>query len=69
LFAIHWVLDVQFHEDDSRIRKDNAPANFAVLRHIAHSLLTQEKSLNTGVSNKRKKAGWDDKYLLNVLNI
>ncbi len=67
--CLHWVLDVQFHEDDSRIRKDNAPANFAVLRHIAHSLLTHEKSLNTGVSNKRKKAGWDDKYLLNVLNI
>ncbi|BAZ40436.1 transposase ISAs1 family protein [Calothrix sp. NIES-4101] len=32
--CLHWVLDVQFHEDDSRIRKDNAPANFAVLRHI-----------------------------------
>lgn len=65
--CLHWVLDVQFHEDDSRIRKDNAPANFAVLRHIAHSLLTQEKSFKVGVSNKRKKAGWDNDYLLKVL--
>jgi len=65
--CLHWILDVQFHEDDSRIRKDNAPANFTVLRHIAHSLLTQEKSLKVGVNNKRKKAGWDNEYLLKVL--
>lgn len=63
----HWILDVQFNEDDSRIRKDNAPANFAVLRHIAYSLLTQEKSLKVGVKNKRKKAGWDNDYLLKIL--
>jgi hypothetical protein len=36
--SLHWVLDVQFNEDDSRIRKDNSPENFAVLRHIAHNL-------------------------------
>ena len=33
--SLHWVLDVAFREDDCRIRKDNAPQNFAVLRHIA----------------------------------
>ncbi len=37
--SLHWVLDVAFREDDSRIRKDNAPPNFAVLRHIAGNLL------------------------------
>lgn len=65
--SLHWVLDVQFNEDDSRIRKDNSPENFAVLRHIAHNLLNQEKSLKVGVKCKRNRAGWDDDYLLKVL--
>jgi predicted transposase YbfD/YdcC len=65
--SLHWVLDVAFREDDSRIRKDNAPQNFAVLRHIAHSLLQQNKSVKTGIKNKRLKAGWDNEYLASVL--
>ncbi len=65
--CLHWILDVQFNEDDSRIRKDNSPANFAVLRHISHTLLTSEKTLKVGINNKRKKAGWDDDYLFKVL--
>lgn len=65
--SLHWVLDVAFREDDSRIRKDNAPQNFAVLRHIAHSLLQQNKSVKTGIKNKRLKAGWDNDYLAKVL--
>jgi predicted transposase YbfD/YdcC len=60
--SLHWVLDVAFHEDDSRIRKDNAPQNFAILRHIANSLLQQDKSVKTGIKNKRLKAGWDNRY-------
>ena len=67
--SLHWVLDVAFREDDSRIRKDNAPQNFAVLRHIASNLLQQEKSSITGVKNKRLKAGWDNKYLEKLLSI
>jgi len=64
---LHWVLDVAFREDDCRIRKDHAPQNFAVLRHIALNLLNQEKKLRTGIKNKRLKAGWDNKYLALVL--
>ncbi len=64
---LHWVLDVSFNEDDSRIRKDNAPENLAIIRHIALNLLQQEKTLKVGVKNKRKNAGWDDKYLIKVL--
>lgn len=64
---LHWVLDVAFREDDCRIRKDNAPQNFAVLRHIALNLLNQEKTLKTGIKNKRLKAGWNNKYLAKVL--
>ena len=67
--SLHWVLDVAFREDDSRIRKDNAPQNFAVLRHIANNLLQQDKSSKTGVKNKRLKAGWDNKYLASLLSI
>ncbi len=64
---LHWVLDVAFHEDDSRIRKDNAPENFAILRQISLNLLNQEKTLKKGVKRKRNKAGWDNDYLEKVL--
>lgn len=64
---LHWVLDVQFDEDRSRIRKDNAPANLAIIRHIALNLLNQETTVKSGIKSKRKKAGWDNDYLLKVL--
>jgi predicted transposase YbfD/YdcC len=67
--SLHWVLDVAFREDDSRIRKDNAPQNFAVLRHIATNLLQQEKSTKTGIKNKRLRAGWDNEFLGNLLSV
>ena len=65
--SLHWVLDIAFREDDSRVRKDNAPENLAVLRHIALNLLKQEKSLKVGIKAKRKRAGWDNDYLMKVL--
>lgn len=65
--GLHWVLDVAFREDDSRIRKDHAPANMALLRHLALNLLKQEKSANVGINNKRKRAGWDNNYLEKVV--
>ena len=65
---LHWVLDIAFREDDCRVRKDNAPQNFAVLRHIALNLLKQEKTTPRGTKNKRFKAGWDNDYLLKLLS-
>lgn len=66
--SLHWVLDVAFREDDSRIRTGNGQENFALLRHIALNLLQQETSAKVGIKNKRLSAGWDDKYLAKVLS-
>lgn len=66
---LHWILDVAFREDDCRVRKDHAPQNFSMLRHIAINLLKQEKSAKIGIKNKRLKSGWDERYLLKILGI
>lgn len=66
--SLHWVLDVAFGEDDCRIRKDNAPQNFAVLRHIAVNLLGREKSQKFGVKNKQFLAAMDNEYLTKILS-
>lgn len=65
--GLHWVLDIAFREDASRIRKDHAPQNMAVLRHMATNLLKNETSAKVGIAAKRKMAGWDNDYLLKVL--
>jgi predicted transposase YbfD/YdcC len=64
---LHWVLDVSFHEDASRLRTGHGPENLALVRRLAASLLQKETTAKQGVAGKRKKAGWDDDYLLRVL--
>jgi predicted transposase YbfD/YdcC len=64
---LHWQLDVTFGEDQSRIRKGHADANFSSLRRTALSLLKNNRTLNVGIKNKRLAAGWDNDYLAQVL--
>lgn len=64
---LHWVLDVTFREDDCRIRDAIAARNFALLRKIAINLLTQDRSTKASLRGKRKKAAWDDNYMLQLL--
>ena len=65
--SLHWVLDVALNEDGCRIRKDNAPENFAVMRRLAVNLLSREKSHKRGVKNKQFLAAMDNEYLTKVL--
>lgn len=66
--SLHWCLDIAFREDHCRVRKDHAPENLGILRHMAINLLRQEKSLKGGIQTKRLKAAWDHDYLLKIIN-
>lgn len=67
--SLHWVLDVALKEDNCRIRKDNAPQNFAIIRQIAVNLLGKEKRVKRGIKNKQFLAAMDKNYLLRVLTL
>lgn len=64
---VHWVLDIAFREDESRVREGHSAHNFAILRHIALNLLRQDRTTKLGVKAKRLKAGWDEPYLRQIL--
>lgn len=64
---LHWVLDVQFNEDKSRKRKDNAAENFAIVRRFALTKITQTPLKRYGVNNRRMIASWNEEYLTKVL--
>ena len=64
---LHWQLDVTFGEDQSRIRKGHADANFSILRRTALSLLKNNHTHKIGIKNKRLVAAWNDDYLQEVL--
>ena len=66
--SCHWVLDVQFREDESRKRKGQSAENFAIIRRIALNLLKQKPLRRLGIANKRLIAGWDHEFLLSLLN-
>jgi len=63
---LHWVLDMTLRDDDSRVRKDQAPKNFAVIKHMAMNLLNKAKDKKS-LRVMRKKAGWNNRFLLQIL--
>ena len=63
---LHWPLDVVFQEDQSRSRKDNAPQNLAKIRHLTLNILRAHPK-QTSLNLKRRRAGWDDTFLLELL--
>lgn len=65
--SLHWVLDVTFKEDACRIRKDNAPMNFAILRRLALNLLSRDKTVRGSIAMKRYRAALDNNYLTKVI--
>jgi hypothetical protein len=64
--SLHWVLDVSFGEDRSRVRTDHGPENFALVRRMAVSMLQTEGSKGS-IRGKRLMAGWDDDFLESIL--
>ena len=66
--SLYWILDIAFCEDDCRIYKGKAAENIGILRHIAFNLLEKDKVTKVGIADRRKKAGWDNGYLLEVLS-
>ena len=67
--SLHWVLDVQMGEDDSRARTGYAAENLATLRRLALNLLKQEKTKKRGIRGKQLNASWDHAYLLRLLGV
>jgi hypothetical protein len=61
------VCSLTFNEDASRIRKDNAPENFAILRHLALNLLSRDHTVRRSIAQKRYRAGLDNNYLAKVI--
>lgn len=65
--GFHWVLDVCFREDHSRIRKDHGPENFALLRRLALLILKQDTQFSESIRCKRLSCGFDNEYLTRIL--
>lgn len=66
--SLHWTLDVTFKEDDSRIRVESSPENYAILRHIALNILRNYKTIKASVQRKLNMAALDDDFRLQLIN-
>jgi predicted transposase YbfD/YdcC len=64
--GLHWVLDMIFRDDECRVRTNNAPANFAIIKHIAYNLM-RRASTKDSMRLRRKVAAWDDKFLASLI--
>lgn len=65
--ALHWVLDVTFSEDQSRIRKGHGPEIASIFRRLALSILQQDTTIKSSIRGKRLQAGWNTDVLDRIL--
>jgi hypothetical protein len=65
--GLHWILDVTFREDDSRVRDRTAARNLAILRKIAINLIDRDRTPRISIRVRRKQAAWNDEYMLSLL--
>ena len=65
--CVHWVMDMSFGDDASRIRKGNAPENMAIIKHSALNMIRRYKSGRQSIKRLRKQAGWDNNILKRIL--
>jgi hypothetical protein len=65
--GLHWVLDVTFREDDSRVRDRTAARNLAILRKMAINLMGRNRTPRVSMRARRKQAAWNDDYMLALL--
>ena len=64
--SLHWVMDMVFRDDESRVRTNHAPANFTTIKHMACNLL-RRPSVKDSLRVRRKVAGWDDEFLASLV--
>ena len=64
--SLHWVMDMLFRDDECRVRKDHAPANFTTLKHMAYNIIRRAPGKDS-LRVKRKVAAWDDDFLASLL--
>src|SRR5262249_5402808 len=67
--SCHWILDVAFREDEQKAKVGNIAENMSLMRRLSLNLLKQEKTAKCGIEIKRQTAGWDNEYLLKVLDV
>ena len=65
--GLHWVLDVTFRENDSRVRERTAARNLAILRKIAINLMGRNRTPRVSMRARRKQAAWNDEYMRALL--
>ena len=65
--GLHWVLDVTFRKDDSRVRDRAAARNLALLRKVALNLVARDRGSRASLRGRRKQAAWNDDYMLQLI--
>jgi predicted transposase YbfD/YdcC len=64
--GLHWVMDMNFRDDECRIRTEHAPANFTTIKHMALNLIRRAPGKDS-IRLRRKVAAWDDEFLASLI--